>query len=772
MRPWCKWQVLAVLLFGCSTVQAVEVFDYARVLEKGYEYVDPRPESEYVAPETRVLIRFKGTSPANLSNLSSFIQVVGQESGLHIGTTTIASDGRTVVFQPEEPFVANEAVDVSLVPLGSWSPTKLVEPIEYRFYVLRPASGPLTLHDAAGSQLLAAGHRSAPLEVTPLASVLDEPIVMSNGVSVPRDFPQVNVTVNRHPGEGFLFMEYARVPHYALILDNWGAPVWYRRGKGGQDFRVQPNGMITETQYVGYDLNFNRVKEFHATNGYQTDSHELQVLEDGSYLLLGLRTIRNVDMSQVVEGGRPSAMVHETCVQEFTSDDELIFQWRSWENYEVADIGPEDVENVRGSSVRVSHLNAIDVDEDGHILVSSRHLSDITKIHRQTGEVLWRLGGPNSDFVFVDDPLNGFSCQHDIRVVGPDRYTLFDNGNDHDPPVSRAVEYELDADPNVMTATLVWEYRANPDRYAYHQGSAQRLPNGNTLINFALPEYPKVTEVNPSGEIEFEMDFVEPTGAYRVGRFPWTGVVEKPYLILEPNFDKITLLFNKFGDPDVAYYRVYGGLDPHPETLMATSEQTLVHLRDLENGRRYYFRVTAVDLDGNESAFSNEESLVVYLYDPSRPSANLIVNGDFSQGQAGWALSRADSADAQWTVEDGRAHVKIEAGGQERRNIRLVQSGLRLAEGESYVLSFEAGTKASRVIEVKINKKNVGSFWDYSKMGPVYLSAARQDLVMKRFTHTFVMKWTTDLDACIEIHAGSERADVYLDNLSLIRQAR
>ena len=45
-----------------------------------------------------------------------------------------------------------------------------------------------------------------------------------------------------------------------------------------------------------------------------------------------------------------------------------------------------------------------------------------------------------------------------------------------------------------------------------------------------------------------------------------------PYLIVEPNSDKVTLLFNKFGDPNVAYYQVYGGLDSHPETLMAVSK--------------------------------------------------------------------------------------------------------------------------------------------------------------------------------------------------------
>lgn len=755
----------------CSVGQTVGVTDYAVVLEKGYQYLDPRPESEHVARETRLLIRFAEASPTDLANLSSFIQVVGEESGPHSGTTAIATDGRTIIFQPSEPFVADETVSVRLVPLGSWYPVEPIEPIAYRFHVLRPADAPLRTNSPIGAETLAVERRTATPALAASNPTAGQPVIMGNGVSVPGDFPHVLITANHDPADGYIFIEYNQSPQYALILDNWGAPVWYRRGKTAHDFKVQKNGMITETQYKGYDQNFNWVKDFRAVNGYGTDSHELQVLEDGGYLLLGLRTLKSIDMGQVVDGGHPSAMVHETCIQEFTAADELIFQWRAWENLDVTAIGPAHVENVRGSSVRVAHMNAIDVDTDGHILVSSRHLSEVTKIHRRTGEVLWRLGGPHSDFVFVNDPLNGFWCQHDIRAVGVNRYTLFDNGNNHNPPISRAVEYELD--PNEMTATLVWEYRAVPDRYTYYQGNAQRLPNGNTLINFVLADYPKVTEVNADGEIEFEMDFVNREGgAYRIFRFPWTGQVEKPYLLVEPNFDKVTLLFNKFGDPDTAYYRVYGGLDPEPETVIATSEATLLHLRDLENDRRYYFRVTAVDDDGNESPFSNEESIVVYLYDPSRPGENLIRNGDFSQGLAEWTLSRSGSADAQWAVEDGQAHVKITNGGPVLSSIRLIQSGMKLIEGETYVLEFDAGAKSSRLIEVKLNKKNIGSSWDYSKMGPVYLSAARQSLTMKHFAHTFAVERQTDLDACIEINLGSDPADVYLDNVSLVRQAR
>jgi len=759
------------ILIACSGLQAAVVVDYATVLDMGYQYVDPRPESEYVAPESRLMIRLADDATADLLNLSGLVHVKGQKSGFHSGRTTLVSDGRTIVFQPTRPFTANESVEVTLSPLLDRPADEQIEPIEYRFYVLRPATGPLP---AAGTTSIKT--RAVKAQVSAQTLLVDEPIpgqptIMGNGVSVPSDFPHLYVTQNRHPGAGYLFLDYPRDTHYALIVDNTGAPVWYRRGKGAQDFKVQKNGMITETQYTGYDQSFNHVKDFHATNGYSTDSHELQVLGDGGYLLLGLRTIANVDMSQVVDGGKPNATIHETCVQEFTAADELIFQWRAWENYDVARIGPKDAEDVRASSVRVTHLNAIDVDRDGHLLVSSRHLSQVTKIHRDTGQVLWRLGGPNSDFVFVGDPLNGFSCQHDVRVVGPQRYTVFDNGNGHDPPVSRAVEYEID--PNDMTATLVWEYRPQPDRYAYYQGNAQRLPNGNTLINFVLADYPVVTEVNPAGEIEFEMSFLNGgVTAYRAFRFPWTGTVEKPYLIVESSSEQVTLLFNKFGDPNTAYYRIYGGTEPQPETVLATSDKTLLSLTELENGRRYYFRVTAVDIEGRESPFSNEEDVLVALYDPHEPSDNLIGNGDFSEPGADWTLSRSETAQAQWAIEDGRAHVSISAGGSESSSIRLIQTGLQLFQGETYVLEFDAGAEAPRLIEISVNKKGVGAFWDYSKMGAVFLPTARQSLVMKHFTHTFVMDRQTDLDGCLEIKLGADDADVYLDNVSLIRQAR
>jgi hypothetical protein len=137
---------------------------------------------------------------------------------------------------------------------------------------------------------------------------------------------------------------------------------------------------------------------------------------------------------------------------------------------------------------------------DGTLMLSFRNTSTVAKVDRKTGEILWRLGGKRSDFRIEGDPLDGFSRQHDARLVGPDHVLLFDNGNLHTPPESRAAEYRLDL--TSKTATLVWQYRRSPPLFARIAGSVQRLPSGHTLI--AWGPRGVVSEVDAAGRTIWE----------------------------------------------------------------------------------------------------------------------------------------------------------------------------------------------------------------------------------------------------------------------------
>jgi hypothetical protein len=185
-------------------------------------------------------------------------------------------------------------------------------------------------------------------------------------------------------------------------------------------------------------------------------------------------------------------------------------------------------------------------------------LDEITKIDRNTGEVLWRWGGTQSDFTGVGG--HPFTHQHSVRCLGDNRYLLFDNGNYSSeytglPAYSRAVEYALDLEE--MVATEVWSYTHPEMLYGLAMGNVQRLPNGNTLINWGtLSQHPEhgavVTEVTPSGAVAFEMTFVPSENLYRCEKHVWlptNGIVG----CTDPmacNFDPLASVNAGPADPD------------------------------------------------------------------------------------------------------------------------------------------------------------------------------------------------------------------------------
>jgi hypothetical protein len=383
----------------------------------GYLYLSPLPGAEYTATQTKfVLLRFKDVAPSLVTNLSQFIQVSGASSGNHPGQTRIASDKRTVVFEMSSNFQANELVTVSLAPQLSLG---TLQPYQYQFMTSghmpdpsgasphrgRPPESPRqdpstpaqTLPSetpaprTGGSSSAPAGTPAPPLApappLSPAPASPGKTGILPNGVSVPSDFPHINITTQDHPDSGLIFMNNHSVGRrYNVIFDNTGSPVWYMRTADQRlDMKVQPNGMLTMvthtggTHFIGLNHHYEEVASYRTVNGYSVDEHELQILADGTYFLIGAH-FETVDLSRYIPGGNTNAVLAENCIQQFTP----------------------------------------------------------------TGEIIWRLGGTHNQFTYINDPLNGPSCQHTIRPLGNNRYTLFDNGNGHSPQVSRAVEYELD----------------------------------------------------------------------------------------------------------------------------------------------------------------------------------------------------------------------------------------------------------------------------------------------------------------------------------------
>jgi len=149
-----------------------------------------------------------------------------------------------------------------------------------------------------------------------------------------------------------------------------------------------------------------------------------------------------------------------------------------------------------------SHGNSFAFREDeSAVYINLRNLNRILKIDYPSGDVIWSLGD-GGDF-----GQGLFAHAHDIEFTHEGHIMLLDNGL-HRPgglEYSRAIEIAVDE--NRGTAEIVWQYRESPDFYCAVNGSADRLPNGNTLITDAVNG--RVVEVLPTGVKAWELQVTD-----------------------------------------------------------------------------------------------------------------------------------------------------------------------------------------------------------------------------------------------------------------------
>jgi hypothetical protein len=513
--------VLCSLLFltGASKITTVQ-------------YVSPMPDSKMVSAQTNIILRVIGTLDRSLKNDSMLVYVYGSLSGRHPGHLAISDDNETIVFNPTTPFSPGELVSVRLR-----SEIRTQEGFTINPYIFSFRVSPLTSEDQqhldellrTKTQLGDIGSQQE-MDIQPPLYKESTPTG-----SLPSGFPDIKVVTADNPSPGYVFLGSFKIlrsgnhfqyvtfaqsdKQYVLILDNTGKPFYYKPTPGmNTDFKVQPNGHLTYYDDNVYafrelDTNYNPINMYAASNGYKTDVHAFKILPNGHVIFL-TQDIQTMDMSSIVTGGSPSATVIGIAIQELDKEKNVVFQWRSLDHFKITDATQEDLTE---GIVDYVHPNAIEMDADGNILLSSRHLDEITKIDRSTGAIIWRWGGKNNQFRFINDTL-GFSHQHSIRKTMTGSYILFDNGNFRDPEFSRVVEYTLDE--KAKTATLIWQYRHTPDIFSTAMGSVQRLPNGNTIIGWGTAST-AVTEVHPDGTTALELQLPDSVVSYRTSRSLW-----------------------------------------------------------------------------------------------------------------------------------------------------------------------------------------------------------------------------------------------------------
>jgi hypothetical protein len=485
-----------------------------------YQFISPIPGSSLHLPETCIIIR-QGDIIDRSTIGNTKLMVIGSRSGIHKGRLILSSDIRTLIYKPFSRFIPGEVVTVNLKNgILTYAGAELPQ-IEFAFKISE-----LVITDKLGilNPELLPPEKFGNNTITTYQHGEIENI----NTELPLNFPEFTISISNNPFPGFIFM----APHswsgktaYLMIIDNNGVPIYYLRDSSIKyDFKKQDNGLLTywdqiPKKFLAIDSAYSVIDSFSCGNGYQTDLHELLVFPNGHSFLMSYDP-QIVRMDTIVQGGDSAAYVTGLVIQELDDAKNVIFQWRSWDHFQITD-ATEDIDLTQ-HSIDYVHGNSIEVDYDGNLVISCRNMDEITKIDRQTGDIIWRFGGlksKNNQFQFINDTIT-FSHQHDVRRLPNGNITLFDNGNLHTPSFSRALEYQLDEENKI--AVLVWKYNNEPVTFAPFRGSNRRLANHNTLIGWGNHSDPRaVSEVKADGTPVLEILFPDSMVNYRTFKFPW-----------------------------------------------------------------------------------------------------------------------------------------------------------------------------------------------------------------------------------------------------------
>ncbi|MEP7127311.1 MAG: aryl-sulfate sulfotransferase [Chitinophagales bacterium] len=480
------------------------------------------PGSKLHHPETNIILR-----NGNLIDVSTLKQnlfaVTGSESGKHDVSIKLSDDGKTILLQPTTVFSNDEEITIAVTDGLHTVDGKKINGTVFTFQTMPLPSDKTVqrMNDARRHIFEDEFGTATDAESSDTRDLSD----WTGG------FPPLTIYTNNNPAPGKVFFHnfdfaYEPTAHYC-IMDNNADSVYGKFDQiKGIGFTINQNGYLTLfnnglNRHEMLDSNYKMIDKFYCGNGYVTDVHEFIVLPNGHSYLLAYDP-QLVDMTVYNPAYNPNAVVVGAIVQELDAGKNVVFQWRSWDHFQITDATHTLLST---SEIDYVHANSIYLEADGvSFLLSSRHMDEVTKISFTTGDIIWRLGGLNNQFTFIGDAQH-FSYQHDARRIANGHLTLFDNGNYHFPAKSAAKEYILNE--VAKTAKLTWKYERNLTGSSSAMGSVQRLPNGNTFICWGLvysTVFPSVTEVTPEGNIVWEMR-LDPEfndGIYRAHRFMWT----------------------------------------------------------------------------------------------------------------------------------------------------------------------------------------------------------------------------------------------------------
>ncbi|ORY03048.1 ASST-domain-containing protein [Clohesyomyces aquaticus] len=303
---------------------------------------------------------------------------------------------------------------------------------------------------------------------------------------------------------------------------------------------------------------------------------------------------------------------------------DVLFEWRSLDHvdpsHSVLPLGQRPFEGTSSFEAwDYFHINSIDKNEEGDYLISGRHVSAVYKLDGKTGDIVWQIGGKNSDFKFEDKELQ-FAFQHDARFRGREDdvefISLFDNGagsNGHQGGDKNKIRNFSTG----KTARVVQEV-VHPEKiHGASQGNTQILSNGNIFANWG--QAGEITEFRGNDSTPIfnarldSGDLGAGVQNYRGFRGGWTGRPKEPPAIvaLEGEDGAVGVYVSWNGDTETTKSWRFFAKREGKQKLLGEKErkgfETVLEAKSTDFEVNQEIEIFAEALDGNGRVISRTE---------------------------------------------------------------------------------------------------------------------------------------------------------------------
>ncbi|GAC1318008.1 MAG: hypothetical protein NVSMB25_06740 [Thermoleophilaceae bacterium] len=393
-----------------------------------------------------------------------------------------------------------------------------------------------------------------------------------------------------------------------LIIDDHGNPVWeHPLGHGLQALNFRPqtlNGASVLTWWQGQlsaqgvgtgenvivDSSYRPVATVRAGNRLGADLHDFVITPEGTALLTAYKPVR---MDLRPYRGPRSGVVYDSVVQEVDiKTGRVLFEWHPLKSVSLRDSYTVPVKGMKWDPY---HVNAVQLQPNGDLLISARNTWTAYSVSRKTGKIVWRLGGKHSSFKLGG--ASRFAWQHDVTLQ-PDgtTITLFDN--EAAPPVrklSRSLVLSLDMTRRIARIAHAYTHAGV---LAGSQGSTQILPNGNVFVGWGAAPY--ISEFSQSGQLLFDARYPKPDESYRAFRLPWAGHPASPpaVAVRRASGAKTTVYASWNGATEVATWQVLAGPNAGSLSVVASSPRMGFETAISVSADQPYFAARALNAAG------------------------------------------------------------------------------------------------------------------------------------------------------------------------------